>query len=193
MIAVTPEDMEWYTPPHILDRVYAVIGRPDLDPCCNRHGPPNVAANDYCRLPERDGLTEPWRGNVFLNPPYGREIGKWIDKACAEYLAGNTHTMIALVPVKSDTQWWAEMMGTAVCWCAIRGRLNFINPGTADEHKRKTGTFASAAVLFAPDTATLKRFWDAFGRVGDIWVPSNIPYRTQYPRERYGGKRRTGP
>ena len=193
MIAVTPEDQEWYTPQHILDRVYAVIGQPDIDPCCNRYGPPNVAAKYYCRLPERDGLTEPWHGNVFLNPPYGREIGKWIDKACAEYLAGNTHTMIALVPVKCDTQWWAEMMGTAVCWCAIRGRLNFGSPNAADENKRKTGTFASAVVLFTADGVTLQRFWDTFGRVGDIWIPSNIWYRTRFPREKYGGKRRACP
>lgn len=186
MIAVTPNDPEWYTPQHILDRVYSVIGRPDLDPCCNRHGPANVAAKDYCRLPERDGLAEPWHGNIYLNPPYGRDIGKWIDKACAEYLAGNTRAMIALVPVKCDTQWWAKMAGTALCWCAIRGRLSFSAPGS-DGGGRNTGTFASAAVLFAEDNAVFYRFLEVFGRIGDIWIPANLGYRQQFPREFYAG------
>lgn len=172
MIAITPEDPEWYTPQHILDRVYLVIGCPDIDPCCNRYGPANVIARDYCRLPERDGLTEEWRGVVFLNPPYGREIGQWIDKAVAEYATGHTTALIALMPVKSDTRWWQKIMAKSPCWCAVRGRLNFTNPQVRpDDTQRKRGTFASAIVLCSTDPETIRRFTDAFGDLGQIWYP----------------------
>lgn len=189
MIAITPEDQEWYTPAYILDLVYSVIGIPDLDPCCNRYGSPNVVAKDYCRLPFRDGLTEPWHGNVFLNPPYGRGISTWIDKACSEYLTGNTKEMIALVPVKCDTQWWAELTNTALCWCAIRGRVDFSNPAisTIEQTLRKTGTFASAVVLCTTEKATLQKFLEIFNRIGDVWIPHNLNRRIQFPREFYGG------
>ena len=40
--------------------------------------------------PETDGLSRPWSGYgaVFCNPPYGREIGKWVQKAYSEHVRG---------------------------------------------------------------------------------------------------------
>ena len=51
--------------------------------------------------PETDGLTSSWKeaargGAVFCNPPYGREIGKWVCKAYEEAQAGTS--IVLLIP-----------------------------------------------------------------------------------------------
>lgn len=76
MKAITPDDCEWYTPPEILDLIYQVMDI-DLDPASPY--PATVLARKHYTK-EMDGLSKPWRGNVFLNPPYGREVSLWIDK-----------------------------------------------------------------------------------------------------------------
>ena len=60
---------EWLTPPHIL----SALGKFDLDPCASVARPWGTAAVHYTR--EDNGLTKPWLGRVWCNPPYGREQG----------------------------------------------------------------------------------------------------------------------
>lgn len=52
-----------------------------------------------------DGLAQDWTGeNVWMNPPYGRGIDKWIAKA---HEAKGTGTLtVALIPARTDTLWW---------------------------------------------------------------------------------------
>jgi site-specific DNA-methyltransferase (adenine-specific) len=40
-----------------------------------------------------------------MNPPYGREIVQWIQKAWDE--KANGVTTVCLVPARTDTQWWS--------------------------------------------------------------------------------------
>lgn len=51
--------------------------------------PENAKCECYF-TPETNGLSLPWSGHgaVFCNPPYGREIGKWVQKAYSEYVRG---------------------------------------------------------------------------------------------------------
>lgn len=57
-----------------------------------------------------------------MNPPYGREIGKWVRKAYETALQGAT--VVSLLPARTDTAWWHEycMRGDITF---IRGRLKF--------------------------------------------------------------------
>ncbi len=77
--------------------------------------------------PETDGLTKPWNvaggGAVFCNPPYGREIGKWVRKAYEEAQSGIT--VVLLIPARTDTSYFHEYIyGKAeIRW--VRGRLRF--------------------------------------------------------------------
>jgi hypothetical protein len=62
---------------------------------------------------------------VFLNPPYGREIAQWVAKAREEHEAEHARLIIALVPARTDTQWWHnDVAGAAHVWL-LRGRLAF--------------------------------------------------------------------
>jgi len=115
----------WTTPPDLLDRLYEALGDAfDLDPC----SPGSTRSPVRARLhytPQDDGLMLPWRGAVFLNPPYGRGIGAWMRKARTEAETDRARPVIALVPARPDTRWWHDSVaGYADAWM-LRGRLRF--------------------------------------------------------------------
>ena len=76
-----------------------------------------------------DGLNQKWRGNVWLNPPYGNDIRSWLSKAAYEVNIGNANSVTALVPARTDTKWFHEVvMKRAYLVYLIKGRFNFISP-----------------------------------------------------------------
>ena len=130
--SLTPE---WPTPGGVfqaLDEVYHF----DLDACAT---PDNAKCPRYFTA-EQDALRQEWTGNVWLNAPYGRDIGRWLRKAAQSAARGAT--VVCLVPSRTDTSWWHR-------WCMqgniffIRGRLRF---GDAEN----SAPFPSAIVVFEP-------------------------------------------
>jgi phage N-6-adenine-methyltransferase len=75
---------EWATPQAFFDTIADKYGPFHLDPCATAE---NAKAVDFFTR-EQDGLAHPWHGTVWMNPPYGREIGKWVAKAVAEIQRG---------------------------------------------------------------------------------------------------------
>lgn len=65
----------WLTPRFILD----ALGTFDLDPCSAPDPAIWPTAAEHITLP-RDGLLEPWRGRVWLNPPYGNGVWQWMSR-----------------------------------------------------------------------------------------------------------------
>ncbi len=112
----------WNTPAEIVDEVEEMFGVIDVDPASNSKDTPNVPA--ITRYTEDDdGLAQLWKGRVFLNPPYGREIGEWIEKLVQEYRDGNIQEAIALVPGRTDTQWFRVLFDYPLCF--ISGRVRY--------------------------------------------------------------------
>lgn len=72
-----------------------------------------------------DGLMRDWGTNTFVNPPYGKNIDKWLMKAYAESLQGKT--IVCLVPARTDTKWWHDWAMKASEIRFIKGRLHFEN------------------------------------------------------------------
>ena len=93
-----------------------------------------------------NGMEKNWSGTVWLNPPYGREIGRWIEKAEREVLKGAT--VVALIPARTDTRWWHEIvMKHEVRF--LRGRLYFKdNQGNCGR-----APFPSVLVVMRPEEA----------------------------------------
>ena len=58
-----------------------------------------------------------------MNPPYGREIGKWMRKARESAIAGAT--VVCLIPCRTDASWWHECVSGAAEIRFIRGRITF--------------------------------------------------------------------
>lgn len=150
------ETPEWYTPQDIVQRVRDALGEITLDPCSNR-GAPNVPA-EYHYTADDDGLARDWCGRVYMNPPYGRVIGDWVAKFWQEYASGRVVEGIALVPARTDTDWFRLLRDCAVCF--IDGRLHF-NDSDAG------APFPSCAVYAGPN---VKRFAEVFGAIGDVWT-----------------------
>lgn len=94
------ETNDWATPQDLYDKLNSVFSF-TLDPCA-------TDANHKCDryfTEADDGLTQSWDGErVFMNPPYGREIGHWVKKA-SEIKGG---LVVCLVPARTDTRWWHD-------------------------------------------------------------------------------------
>src|SRR5262249_42668683 len=67
-----------------------------------------------------DGLSLPWHGTVFVNPPYGRAIARWIAKARGEVERGNASKVVALIPARTDTAYWHEHIAGKVAVYFLR-------------------------------------------------------------------------
>lgn len=151
------ETAEHYTPGEVIEAALECMGAIDLDPCSNSKSNPNVPALDHYTAAD-DGLLLPWFGRVYMNPPYGREIDKWVSKLRSEYEAGNTTEAIALVPARTDTQWFRRLDCFPCCY--VEGRLTFI--GNDDP-----APFPSAIFYLGEDTA---KFYWAFRHMGTIKI-----------------------
>ena len=113
----------------LLAALHTVFGRFDLDPCAPRSSRTRVRARRHLTA-EDDGLSAPWHGVVFVNPPYGRTLGVWVAKARREVELGHARTVVALLPARPDTTYWHEhVAGRAVVYF-LKGRLRF---GSGDQ------------------------------------------------------------
>lgn len=88
---------------------------------------------------ERNGLEQEWKGRCWMNPPYGREIGAWVQKAYNESQKPNC-TVVALLPARTDTIWWHNYVIKSEVFF-LRGRLKFGN-------QQNSAPFPSAIAVF---------------------------------------------
>ena len=126
---------EWTTPQSLFDTLNEQFHF-TLDPCAT---PENAKCRRYFTKAD-DGLKQKWTGRVFMNPPYGREIGKWVKKA---YEASKTDAdlVVCLLPSRTDTRWWHE-------YC-MKGEITFIKGRLKFGEAKNSAPFPSAIVLFA--------------------------------------------
>ena len=106
-----------------------------------------VPENAKCEkfyTPDDDGLSQPWDGTVWCNPPYGREIGKWVLTAS---IASGTRgtTVVMLLPARTDTRWFHDYIyqKERVEIRFLRGRLKFGN-------SKNSAPFPSMLAIFRP-------------------------------------------
>jgi len=105
---------EWLTPPSIIE----ALGSFDLDPCAPVKRPWDTAKRHLTM--EDDGLNHPWSGRVWLNPPYGKETGKWLEKLADH---GNG---IALIFSRTETTMFHDYVWSrATSLLFLRGRIHF--------------------------------------------------------------------
>jgi len=130
----------WATPQEFFDEWNAKYHF-NLDVCATAD---NAKCERFFTVAD-DGLRQPWLGNVWMNPPYGRTIGEWVRKAYFSARAGAT--VVCLLPARTDTAWWHDycMFGDITF---IRGRLKFGG-------NKNSAPFPSAVVVFTPENSWL--------------------------------------
>jgi DNA N-6-adenine-methyltransferase (Dam) len=132
---------EWFTPAEWVERARQAMGSIDCDPASCALGQETVqAAVWYDR--ERDGLTLPWCGNIWLNPPYARGlIEEFLAKLRSEREAGRVKQAIVLTDNRTDTGWFHDLGSISSAIALTRGRLRF-------HHERGVGSPENGSTLF---------------------------------------------
>ena len=127
---------QWATPQNFFDELNEEFSF-NLDPCAD-------STNHKCEkyfTKEQNGLSQDWGGYcVFCNPPYGREISKWVQKSYEESQKEDT-TVVMLIPARTDTKWFHEYIYNKAEIRFLKGRLKF---GDA----KNSAPFPSMVVVF---------------------------------------------
>ena len=129
---------EWGTPQALFDELNKEFEF-TLDVCAL---PENAKCPNYYS-PEHNGLIQEWTGICWMNPPYGREIGKWVKKAYESSLKGAM--VVCLVPARTDTAWWHD-------YC-MKGEVRFLRGRLRFGGSRNSAPFPSAIVIFHAEEA----------------------------------------
>lgn len=129
----TSNTNEWSTPQDFFNELNKEF-KFNLDPCATEK---NHKCNIYFNQ-EQDGLKQSWDDyTVFCNPPYGREIGKWVKKA-SEARGG---VVVMLIPARTDTKYFHEYIYNKAEVRFIKGRLKFGG-------SKNSAPFPSMVVIF---------------------------------------------
>lgn len=153
---------EWYTPREYIAAARETMGGIDLDPASTKEANTVVGAETFYTA-EQDGLSRPWRGRVWLNPPYATDlIGRFADKLAGEYAAERTIAACVLVNNATETGWFETIAQHATAVCFPRGRVKFWAP------KKSSATpLQGQAVLYLGKAAN--RFATSFQAIGRVW------------------------
>lgn len=121
-----------------------------LDPCANdeNHKVPKYFTKEI------DGLSLNWGGEItFCNPPYGKQIGKWVKKAYETYKNAWNYkyktVVVMLLPARTDTKWFHDYIYNKAEIRFIKGRLKF---GGC----KNSAPFPSMVVIYNPYRSEIK-------------------------------------
>lgn len=129
----------WATPQDFFDNLNQEFDF-NLDVCAL---PENAKCKNYY-TPEVDGLSQQWGGRVWCNPPYGREIAKWVQKGFESVQAGTASVCVMLLPARTDTKWFHSYVYNKAEIRFVKGRLKFGN-------SKNSAPFPSMVVVFKQD------------------------------------------
>ena len=124
-------ECEWYTPASVYQPILERLSMTefDLDPCSPWLDGPIPAKTRF--TPADNGLLQPWQGVVWCNPPYGRAMAAWCDKAIQEARKGVR--VIILAHARTDTKWFHGLMEAGGRPEFIKGRVAFVRPDGTSE------------------------------------------------------------
>lgn len=146
-VLLSSKNMNWCTPQEFFDSLDAEF-----------HFVLDAAATTKsakCKryfTPETDALNQSWDcgGAVFCNPPYGRSLKKWIQKAYVESQSGQT--IVLLIPARTDTTAFHDYIYGKAEIRFIRGRLTFTdedgNSQTDAKGRPMPAPFPSMVVIY---------------------------------------------
>ncbi len=139
----TSKSEDWATPLEFFNLLHAEFDF-TLDVCASEW---NAKCPKFFTK-QQDGLDRPWAPErCWMNPPYGRDIGRWMAKARDEARSGAL--VVCLVPARTDTTWWHEFIGQRAEVRFVKGRLKFVH----QDGRGDPAPFPSAVVIYRPRVA----------------------------------------
>jgi phage N-6-adenine-methyltransferase len=150
---------EWYTPPEYIEAARSVMGAIDLDPASNEIAQEWIKATAYYTA-EDNGLAHEWHGRIWLNPPWGRLTGDFVEKLAEEIAAGRVTEAVVLVNAHAtDTDWFSPLWDGLLCF--TDHRINYVSPDDVSSGS----THGSVFVYFGRNHECFGRH---FGRWGTL-------------------------
>ena len=158
---------DWETPSDLFDACHAEFGF-DFDAAAIER---NAKLPRFIG-PDDDALKARWSDygrRAWLNPPYGRKIGAFLD-AAVRALDDGVDVVVALVPARTDTAWFQRALSTAYAVWFLRGRVRFVGADAG-------ATFPSALIVWNRANRTFgypalpMRAWGVQGPSVNWYVP----------------------
>ena len=151
--------VEWDTPDYVWEPIADAVGGFDLGPASGAEGEQQKADTLYTK--EDDGLAQEWFGDVWINPPYGRQFNsEWGQKVWNEHKSCNTDSITALVPASTSTNWWQNNYANADLFCFIDHRLKF-------NDENMSASFANVICYFGEPNDEIVDVFDELGFVAE--------------------------
>lgn len=155
---------EWYTPKPYVDAAREVMDGITLDPASCELANKTVRAVNFYDI-QADGMNKPWRGKVFLNPPYGWDedgesnVAQWTARLVDEFQTGNIKEAILLVNATTERKWFQALWQYPICF--TDHRINFYNASG----EQKQPTQGNAFIYFGPHKMTFAAMFEKFGTI----------------------------
>jgi hypothetical protein len=165
---LSSETNEWYTPAIYVEAAREVMGGITLDPASCMEAQRTVQADVYYGHKPYgfiDGLSYPWAGNVFLNPPYGKtknksNAGIWTARLTHEVSVGRVKCAILLVNASTGAKWFQPLFNQVLCF--VEGRIKF------EGHGKTQPTHSNVFAYFGDNPGRFREVFGQFGKVGRL-------------------------
>ena len=140
---------KWSTPERYVDLVREILGEIDLDPATNLAAQEVVKATRFYTS-EDDGLTRPWFGKVWLNPPYSQPACKQFTERLLDHLeSGEVSHAVVLVNTSTASKWYQRLLERASLIIFPKGRIQFWHPDMKEAGD--TNRYDQTFLVFAPE------------------------------------------
>lgn len=159
-LAATLDSNEWYTPVEFIEAARRVMGSIDLDPASNDEAQAFIKAGNYYTK-ETNGLSQTWKGNVWLNPPYADPL-PWVAKLTSSFEEGTVTSGILLVNTANSPQWSRLLWHGPYTVCLLNRRVSFWRPDRMDTR----GTAQDQMIWYVGNNA--EQFNAVFSQYGAI-------------------------
>jgi hypothetical protein len=165
---------EWYTPLNIIEASRRVLGAIDLDPAsCWKANRRIRATNYYSENVSGLSRAHPWRGRVWMNPPYGDQGPLFAARLVDEFVAGNVTAACAMYSLTHVSALWFQPVARVCCALAVtKSRVQF---DVGRENQIKTGTAPVSGHVIVYFGQRLDRFYSEFNELCTVYPgPSSI-------------------
>jgi hypothetical protein len=161
-VKVSTTTVEWYTPAPYIVMAREVLGSIDLDPASNALAQSWIQA-EKIYTKEDNGLEQKWAYNVFCNPPYGRSVEEWLNKAIDGYQWGDISACIMLLN-RTGAAWYKKRKREVTAICEVDRRIAFLDEsGKLQSSPRYYNDFIYLGKR--PD-----KFESVFSAIGDVRI-----------------------
>lgn len=136
------KSVEYETPTNLFNPLNEEFGF-TLDVCCTIE---NTKVKKKFYTLEDDGLKQDWSAEVcWMNPPYGREMIAWLNKAKRESEESDA-VVVALIPARTNTKWWGDI-------CLKSSEIRFVQGRPKFNNGKHGLPFPLAIVIFNGDSS----------------------------------------